>query len=555
MAARAAAETGAGAPAITAAGTVLRAYRAHRHAGILCRLPMFPSFVLAVWLAGLQDPAPAPVPETVPGEPVLPLRLEDVVRLVGQNSPNVRQAHLATLANLAGIEQSEGIFDPLIFADATYTYSESPTAGGFLSGQITSRHERRWELDQGVRGLLLTGATYEVQFAQSYSEDNLPPSIFGFNPESDSVLSFALTQPLLKGGWQLTTEFPVRQAELAYDSSLAGLRQSAQDALQQAVDAYWNLAFALEDVKVKEFSLQLAEELKEVTEAKLRVGAAAEVEVVQTQADIAQRTVELLAARQVVGQAQDSLRYQIFQLEELDDWRVDVRPSSEPPEAVASALGWEDALETARRYRADLRQARVDLERFRDEWEVRRKQLLPALNLAVTGNSLGTDRQVIDAIDPVFEFLATGYSVGLAFEIPIGNRQYRGAERVARANYFLAMRILNDREHAVASEVRDALRNINYLADQVRETTRAREVAARQLEAEQRRLKEGASTNFQVLEFQRDLAEALTNERRARFGYANAVTRLSLVQGLNWDGSAPVLPGLDGYAPDDAPME
>lgn len=490
---------------------------------------------IAVLFVLLQEPGPPPAQAS----DVLPLRLEDVARLVGEHAPALRQAHLRSLAAQAAIGQTEGAFDPVLFADATYSYFETPTAGGFLSGAVTNRHERRWDLDQGVRGLLLTGGTYEAVFRQSYSEDNLPPSIFGFNPQSDANLSFAITQPLLRGATELNTLFPQRQAERAYDASLAEIRQSGQDALAQAIDAYWNLGFAREDVKVKEFSLQLAQELKAVTEAKFRAGTAAEVEVVQTEADVAQRTVELLNARQAVKNAEDGLRLNIFALEELSDWSMELQPTSPPPPVAASALRWEDALESARRHRADLRQARVELERARDEWEVRRHELRPRLDLALTGNSLGTDRQIPDAIDPVFEFLSTGYSFGLAFELPIGNRGARGAERQARANYFVAMRVLADREHAIAGEVRDALRNLNYLAEQVPQTETARAVAQRQLEAEQRRLREGASTNFQVLQFQRDLVAALTNEQRTRIEFAKAVTRLHLVQGLNWDGAPP----------------
>ena len=82
------------------------------------------------------------------------------------------------------------------------------------------------------------------------------------------------------------------------------------------------------------------------------------------------------------------------------------------------------------------------------------------------------------------------------------------------------------------------MRNVNFLAERVAATAHASKVAERQLEAEQRRLREGASTNFKVLQFQRDFEQALTAEKSARMEYAKAAIKLHTVQGLNWDGSA-----------------
>ena len=65
---------------------------------------------------------------------------------------------------------------------------------------------------------------------------------------------------------------------------------------QSVVEAYWDLVFALADLDVKQRSLDLAINLRETTLAKIRVGAMAEVEVLQTEADIALREEALLGA-------------------------------------------------------------------------------------------------------------------------------------------------------------------------------------------------------------------------------------------------------------------
>jgi outer membrane protein TolC len=73
----------------------------------------------------------------------------------------------------------------------------------------------------------------------------------------------------------------------------------------------------------------------------------------------------------------------------------------------------------------------------------------------------------------------------------------------------------------------------------VRASRKSLEYAERQLAAEQARYAVDQSTNFQVLEFQTDLATALSNERRARVAYAKSLVRLEAAQGVIADGVAP----------------
>lgn len=469
----------------------------------------------------------------------LPLRVEDVVRMAGGNAPALHQARLQAAAAGASIEEVEGGFDPVLFGDLTYSYLETPTSGGFFSGNLSAQHIRSWQANQGLRSTLVTGATVQVGVSETYTEDNLPPNIFGFNPESKAGLNFNLTQPLLRGGWLLNGTYGVRSAELAAERGGAGVRLGETETVQAAIDAYWDLAFAREDVKVKELSLKLAEELREVTLAKFRVGSAAEVEVVQTEADIATRTEALLTARNVVRQRQDRLRLLLFPLEDPREWTLELLPVSEPAEPHPTELSWEDAFRNALDHRADLRQLRLDLEQSRLDWDVARRNRMPRLDLNASGSSSGTSPQIADAFETARGFYYVGYTLGLAFELPLGNRQFSGAERRARFQHELAQRVLRDREHEVTVEVREAVRNVNYLSERVAATSLAVRVAQRQLEAEQRRLQEGASTNFQVLQFQRDLETALTGEKDARMAFAKAAVRLQTVQGLNWDGGLP----------------
>ena len=77
-------------------------------------------------------------------------------------------------------------------------------------------------------------------------------------------------------------------------------------------------------------------------------------------------------------------------------------------------------------------------------------------------------------------------------------------------------------------------RSVNSVAEQresVGAASNSRTLAQRQLEAEQTRQEVGLSTTFQVLQFQEDLAQALSTEVAAKAAYAKALAKLRQAEG------------------------
>lgn len=497
-------------------------------------MSILPILLLAT-ISVSQEPA-------APGPAQFPLSLEEAVRLVLDHGGSLQQARLSALLEEAGIQAADGNFDPVLFGDLTYSYNKSPASGFFSAFGATKA--TTLSATQGLRKALTTGGSLSVSLTEAYNDYSFLP-----DAQSNTSLNFEWRQPLLRGGWKLSATQALEQARFTSDRSQAGLQQARSDVVQEAVDAYWNLAFAFADLKVKERSLALAVALKEVTEAKFRVGAVAEVEVVQTDADIATRTDALLGARHSVQVAQDAMRILIFGLDNPQDWELEIQPTSRPALPGAEIPAWEASFAMARESRADLRQLRVDVDAAEHAWDAAKHDLQPTLDLLAQGTLSGQDNQVGDAFDYIWDRNFPGATLGLSFELPLGNNAQQGAERRARWRTWLALRALRDAENRVANEVREAVRNLAYQAERVSVTRLAREVATRQLEAEQRRLREGASTNFQVLQFQTDLAVAETAEIQAHADHGKALVRLNTARGLNWDGSRPDLGSLDRYLP------
>ncbi|MEE8467450.1 MAG: TolC family protein, partial [Planctomycetota bacterium] len=129
-----------------------------------------------------------------------------------------------------------------------------------------------------------------------------------------------------------------------------------------------------------------------------------------------------------------------------------------------------------------------------------------------------------------FEFPT--YTALLTYNMPIGNRTANNAERTARAQVRLSQVDLDNISLSVEAEVRGAVRSVFFAAEQVNATATSLELAQRQLEAEQARAKEGLSTTFEVLQFQQDLIEAMSNEANARAGFVMSLSALDNAQGI-----------------------
>ena len=127
--------------------------------------------LLVLLLLGAPSLPQEPAPTNAAENDVVPLRLEDVVALAGRNAPALRQARLSALATEGGVVEAGGMYDPVFFADLTYSYLEQPTSG-FFSTFFSETETTTITANQGLRGMLLSGATYEVSLREQDQSAN-----------------------------------------------------------------------------------------------------------------------------------------------------------------------------------------------------------------------------------------------------------------------------------------------------------------------------------------------------------------------------------------------
>jgi outer membrane protein TolC len=237
-----------------------------------------------------------------------------------------------------------------------------------------------------------------------------------------------------------------------------------------------------------------------------------------------------------VAQAQDQLRALILDPRTADFW-ITTFETADPPSLATSPVDVEAAVQKAIANRLDLQQARKQLESNDVRARFFKNQVLPSLTADVNYGLAGLGGTVItrgpgnglqpgpiisedtrpysEVLGDVLAFEYPTWSVSLNLRYPIGRNANRvNLERQLLQNEQTLLQ-LRDLERQVVQQVRDLGRQVNTNLKRVATTQAARTLAERRLEAEQKKFGVGLSTTFNVLQAQRDLAQARNNEQRA----------------------------------------
>lgn len=369
-----------------------------------------------------------------------------------------------------------------------------------------------------------------------------------FSPAYNTSLTAAYTQPLLQGFGIDNIRQQLRVTRINRDVSEIQLRASITNTLANVRNAYWDYVFAVEAVDVARRSLQLAEKLVEDNRVRVEVGTLAPIEIVQAQAEAAARRQTLAQAEATRRTAELGLKRLIVDGTGDPLWRASVTPVDRPtfqPEPVDI----ERAVRSAIEKRTDLRQAARQVEANEVTLRYFRNLTLPAVDLVASygatglggvrtlrgGLGSGDVLQTIpggftDSVNTLVDRDFTNWNVSVNITYPLGTNAAEAQHARARLQLQQTQAQIRALELQVATEVTNIAVQVQSSQEQVQAAMVARELSQRRLEAEQSRFEVGLSTNFLVVQAQRDLAAAQNAELRALLDYRKSLVDFERVQ-------------------------
>jgi outer membrane protein TolC len=483
----------------------------------------------------------------VNAEETRPLSVMQAIERAVAGNPDLRRERVAVAQAAARQLEAEGRFDVLLDAalerkrDVVPLLSCAPPCQDFTLGKTTST-----TATLGLARSLESGGTLRLAALASKVASDVPsdvPSDSALLPGTyyGSSLALSFSHPLLRGFGTEVTLANLRKSRIQRDVAQLGRQMRACNIIRDVVVAYWELAYATQDLGIKRSALDLAQEQLRITKAMIGVGRLADSDAASVERAIAQRQEELATGEQI-------LFFRSLDLQRLFGVPSEVNISLLSAADVPST-GTPSVDETAEMGRAleanpQLRALRLGLRLSQVDVATARSTLRPRLDFTGSVGPAGYKSGFGDAVKQAAGFGALAWSAGLSFELPVENRVAHGQMQAAEEDLNLAR--LNAEDFAV--QLRDlvlrAARSIRTASARVAFGRREVEFAQLNLDAERARFQAGRATNNDVLLRQQELKDAETRLLRATVDQNESEIALSAATAEVLDRYGVMLKGL-----------
>ena len=480
---------------------------------------------------------------------VFNLTLDDAIQRALERNLDIAVERLNPQVQDLSVAQANSAFLPTVTSDFDLSRRVSPSrsqldgAGRLEQTAVeTESGSFSFGLEQAVKW---GGGRYSLGWDNSRTEGN---NVFlSFNPSYGTNFSLNYTQPLLRGFGTDSQRRQLIVSQINRDLSDVDLRETIANTLADVRSAYWDLVYSYANVAVQQQALDLAERLVRDNRARVEIGTLAPIDIVQAQSEAANRRQSLAQAEQTLRTAELTLKRLIVSGTEDDVWDAQIDPVDQPAFEMAP-VDVQAAIRIALDARTDIARTRRQLDINDVTLSYLRNDTLPSLDLVGSFQLQGQGgTQLISPIlgGPTLVTIPGGYrdainnlvdadfpvwDVRLQLTYPLGQSSEKAAHARARLQVQQTQAQIRQIELQIATEVTNAALQIESIQKWIEAARTARELAEEQLAAEESKFEVGMSTNFFVVQAQRDLATAQDSELRAILDYQQAVVEFERVQ-------------------------
>jgi hydrophobic/amphiphilic exporter-1 (mainly G- bacteria), HAE1 family len=488
--------------------------------------------LMALLAVGLAATASAQTPQAAPE--TLRLTVDDAVKMALEHNVDLNGDRLDPQISDTRVAAAAGAFKPTINASALSNNQLQPPSS-FLIPTSTRTDVASTNAGIGQR-LPWFGTTYNLGWTTAHTSSN--SFLNSYNPLLQSGLALNVSQPLLRDFKIDPAREQLLVSRTNRDIADTRLRESLVHTAANVKSAYWNLVSARANVDARKATLELSQELARVNKAKVDVGTSPPLDLVSAQAEVTANQEQLIIAETAVKLAEDRLRVLIFDPTVRDNWNVGLDAVDSPPVGTAT-IDLDAAITRTLAERADLARARKDIDNTKANEKFLANQKLPDVRLNAsyqatglggtqvlrTGGFPGTivgrgnETPIGSVLGQLFANDYPTWSVGLSVSYPIGPSTDAANHARSQLEQSQSEQRLKSAQARAIQQVRDAAWKIDMNAKRIETTKASRELAEQRLDAERKRFEVGMSTSFLVIQAQRDLAQARTNELGAVLAY------------------------------------
>ena len=488
------------------------------------------------------------------------MTLREAIELALDNNRDIEITRKTARIAEFDLASARGFYQPRLTGQAYYDRSTIPNVSIFSTNQ------------KSTQGTLLGNAAlqafvpnYGTVFTGSFNNQQLtsdnPISIL--SPQLNSSLGGSVVQPLFRGRKFDVARRTIEIAKRNISLTDTQFRQRSIETVAAVQKGYWDLTYALRNLQVQRDSVRDAKDQLAHNRRLVDEGQLAPIDIVAAETQVANFEGAVYDALNTVNLAENVLKSLISPNRNDAIWSEALTPV-EPVEQATPNTTLTEAMDIAIENRPELEINKVQKDINLLDQRLYREQKRPQIDLIASYSSAGIggsqnpkftspfplpctvnpaspaciQQQANLALltgNPLGGIFANRYPllrVGIQFNLPLFG------DKTAAAQLGHAIvegeRIETQREQVEQSiqvDVRNALQSIRTGEARLRTAALARENTARQYESEQRKLDNGQSDIYKVLERQTALAAARSAELRARTDLNKAIAELQRATG------------------------
>lgn len=381
--------------------------------------------------------------------------------------------------------------------------------------------------DSELTGTLPWGMTYDIKGNAAETDTHTP--FFGSSPSTAGSVSGEANQPLLKNLWIDSTRLAIRVDRNKLKQSQLGLKLNIMQTITTLEQAYYDLIFDRENVVVQEKAAEQTDELVAENKKKLELGSMAPLDLASAEAQAAQNRAAIIKALSDLGTQERTVKKLIT--DNFSEWAdVELQPTGA---LVAKKMlfnrqeSWTKALEQ----RPEYLQAKIDAENAGIQLKFDWNQLFPELDVFGTYGYNGSGGAFSGEFFDIQQMNRPFYIVGGKITMPLANIGPRNAYKSDKVALQQVVLKIKRWERDIMIAVDNDIGTLKADYDSVQATHAQRLYEEQALEAEQKKLDNGASTTYNVILVQRDLTSARGSEIQALDTYNKDLAQLSLDEG------------------------
>ncbi|MFZ0827464.1 MAG: TolC family protein [Verrucomicrobiia bacterium] len=464
------------------------------------------------------------------------MSLDDCIQEALQHNLDVQISRFDPQIQLYTLRENYGTYDPIF--DFTATHQRNNQGPEFQNGlPVPASTSDQNTFTPDLSGLLPWGMKYDLNGTVTDSKNinftvrtNFTSFTNSTAQNASGSAGLTLTQPLLKNFWIDSTRLAIKLARNTLQQDEQGLRLQLDNSITAVENAYYELIYAQQNVKVQEEALVLAQTQLDQDRQRVQIGTLAQLDVQQDESQVATSRANLIAAQYTLANDQNNLK--ILLTDQYANWHnTDVQPTETITNAPLQLFDLQDSWSKGLTKRPDLLQSRLAVEAQGITLKYDRNQLYPELNLTGSYGYNGQGAQYNDVFTQVGNEDRPFYSYGAELNMPLSNAKARNTYKADKVTLQQLLLKMKKQEQTVMVGIDNALKQAQSDYQSVQASRQARIYAEAALDAEQKKYAVGKSTTFTVLQLQNTLTTDRGIEIRDLANYYEDLSNLAQQEG------------------------